>query len=235
MRKVTSLIILLTIFTASSLFAQTNALFSTLSKKDRINVGILVYDEVEALDLNGPLDVFVKANSENKYHIYLVSANNKKQISTQSGGSTILTQYNIQDAPQTDILIIPGAFPNVVQDLSKNNPGLISWIINQNKLNSITMSVCTGGLLLANTGLLDNHKATTHQWAISELKKHNKVNVQENVRFQIDGKFITAAGVTSGIDGSLEVIELIDGKEMADNIAQALVYDRRNNLDFINK
>jgi transcriptional regulator GlxA family with amidase domain len=202
----------------------------------KINIGLLVYESVEAMDLNGPLDVFVKGNRSEKYgiyNIYTIAATAQKQLSTESGTLKIVANYTITDAPQTDILVIPGATPNVVSDLALQHPELLTWIIEQNKYNQLTMSVCTGALLLAKTGLLDNHKATTHQATIKDLKKHKQISVIQNKRFVLDGKFLTTAGVTSGIDGALQVVELIQGKEIADKIALGMVHNRNGDMSFI--
>lgn len=204
--------------------------------KDRkINVGVLVYDGVEIVDTGGPIDVFVKANNWNgKYNIYTVSATGNKNIIMDGGTVNLLARHTIFDAPQADILVIPGTSPEIVKKISADKE-MMDWIIKQNVNTQMTMSVCTGGLILANTGLLDGRSATTHHWSIDELKSHAKIKVQEKTRFVVDGKFLTGAGVTSGIDVALEAIELINGKEVADDIAHGMVYNRYGDMLFLPK
>lgn len=201
----------------------------------KINIGVLVYDGVEIVDTGGPIDVFVKANNMNgKYRIYTVSATKKKEIIMDGGTVNLVSQFTIYDAPQSDILIIPGTSPEIVRTISKDK-NMMDWIVKQNEKTQITMSVCTGGLILANTGLLDGRAATTHHWSLDELRSHPKIKVKQEARFVADGKFLTGAGVTSGIDTALEAVELIHGKDFADEIAQGMVYDRYNDMDFLLK
>lgn len=201
----------------------------------KINIGVLVYDGVEIVDTGGPIDVFVKANNWNgNYNIYTVSATAKKNIIMDGATVNLLSKYSIFDAPQSDILIIPGTSPEIVKNVSADKK-MMDWIVKQNEKTVMTISVCTGGLILANTGLLDGRSATTHHWSIDELKSHPKIKVQEKTRFVVDGKFLTGAGVTSGIDVALQAVELIHGKKIADDLAHGMVYDRYNTMDFLPK
>lgn len=201
----------------------------------KINIGVLVYDGVEIVDTGGPIDVFVKANNINgKYNIYTVSATANKNIIMDGGTVNLLSKYSIYDAPQSDFLIIPGTSPEIVKNVSGDKK-MMDWIVKQNENTQMTMSVCTGGLILANTGLLDGRSATTHHWSLDELRSHKKIKVKQEARYVIDGKFLTGAGVTSGIDVALEAIELIHDKDFADEIAKGMVYDRYNSMDFLLK
>lgn len=202
----------------------------------KIKVGFLVYDGVEAQDLNGPLDVFVKTNRSSKdFEIFLISATANKQIKTEGETVHITAQYSIDDAPQTDILIIPGAPGHVINDLVQNKPLLHKWMLSQNQNTKITGSVCTGSIFLANLGILNGHAATTHPGAINGLKKFTEIDVRENVRVVVNDKYITASGITSGIDLALQIVELIKGKEVADRIANVMVYNRNGDMSFLKK
>jgi len=201
----------------------------------KINIGVLVYDGVEIVDTGGPIDVFIKANNWNgNYNIYTISATANKNIIMDGGTVNLVSKYSIYDAPQSDILVIPGTSPEIVKTISADKK-MMNWIVSQNEKTQMTMSVCTGGLILANTGLLDGRSATTHHWSIDELRSHSKIKVQEKTRFVVDGKFLTGAGVTSGMDVALQAIELINGKEIADDIALGMVYDRYNTMEFLPK
>lgn len=202
-------------------------------KGKKINVGVLVYDGAEIVDTGGPIDVFIKANNgKNNYNIYTVSASKSKNVIMDGNAFDLVSKYNIFDAPQSDILIIPGTSPEIVAKVSADQK-MMDWIIKQNENTQMTMSVCTGGLILANTGLLDGRSATTHHWSLDELRSHEKIDVQEKKRFVVDGKFLTGAGVTSGMDVALEAIELIHGKEVADDIAHGMVYNRYGTMEFL--
>lgn len=197
-------------------------------KKIKVGLG------VEAQDLSGPLDVFVKANRMGgNFEIFLISATPDKNIRTESEILHIKAQYSIKDAPQTDILLVPGAAPDIVRNLAINNSSLNKWMITQNKKTKMTGSVCTGSLYLADLGFLNGHQATTHPAAIPALKEIRGMQVKENVRFATDEKYITGSGITSGIDVALQIIEMIQGKEQADFIAKIMVYNRNGNMAFL--
>lgn len=202
-------------------------------KGKKINVAFLVFDQVESLDLNGPVDIFTKANhADTVYNLYTVSLT-KKAVNAEGNVLKMNATYTINDAPQADILVIPGAFPPVILQLSKEHPELIRWLQEQSKSSVVTMSVCTGALLLAEAGILNHKEATTHHQALDILKKYPQVKIVEHVRYVQDGKILTTAGITSGFDGSLHLVDLINDKEVADRIAHMLIYNRNGNLDFM--
>lgn len=203
-------------------------------EKKKINVAFLIYDQVEAMDLNGPIDVFTKANViDPSYHLYTVSASSKRSVASEGGTVLMQSTYSFENAPQADILIVPGAAPEVIISTVNNQPELFKWINKQNERTKLTMSVCTGALLLSNAGILDGKKATTHYLALDQLKQNPKIQIVEKVRFVEDGKLLTAAGITSGLDSSLHLIELINGKGIADQIGKIMVYNRNGDLSFM--
>lgn len=202
-------------------------------KGKKINVAFLIFDQVESLDLNGPVDIFTKAShADDIYNLYTVSLD-KKAVNAEGNVLKMNATYSIQDAPKADILIIPGAFPPVILKLSKEHPELISWLKEQSKTSVVTMSVCTGALLLAEAGILDHKEATTHNLALELLKQYLKIKVVENIRYIQDGKILTTAGITSGFDGSLYLIDRINGKKVADRIAHMLIYNRNGDMSFM--
>lgn len=203
-------------------------------EKKKINVAFLIYDQVEAMDLNGPVDVFTKANAmDPSYYLYTVSASSKKPVPSEGGTVMMQSTYSFENAPQADILIVPGAAPEVIKNTINKQPELLKWINTQNEKTKLTMSVCTGSLLLSKAGVLDGKKATTHYFALDLLKQNPKIEIVEKVRFTEDGKLITTAGITSGLDGSLHVVELVNGKETADQIGKIMVYNRNGDLSFM--
>ena len=200
----------------------------------KINVAFLIYNHVEALDLNGPLDIFSKANDmDDVYNLYTVSPTDEP-IYSEGNVMSIQATYSISNAPQADILIIPGARFDIVKKI-RDNAEIINWIQKQNTASEITMSVCTGALILSTAGILDGKSATTHFMANDVLKANSNINVLENLRYVHDGKIITTAGVTSGFDGALHLIDLINGKKIADQICKMIIYDRNGDLSFMEK
>ena len=199
----------------------------------KINVAFLIYDQVEALDLNGPLDILTKANKmDNVYNLYTVGLS-KESVFIEGSAMKITPTYSIENAPQADILIVPGSGPATIKDLCTKQPELFEWLIKQNHQTKLTMSVCTGGLLLSKAGILDGKEATTHYMVMDVLKENSKIRVKSNTRYVQDGKILTTAGITSGLDGTLHLVELINGKKIADMVANILVYNRNGDMSFM--
>lgn len=205
-----------------------------LSNNKNINVAFLIYDQVEALDLNGPIDVFAKANLlDQRYNLYTVSQTNNL-VTSEGGLMGLMATYNFNNAPKADILVVPGAHPEIVAKLCTGNKELLDWVRAQDENSTITMSVCVGGIILSEAGLLDGKTATTHYMTLEALQGNSEVHVVDDVRFVQDGKFITTAGITSGIDGTLHIIDLINGKKVGDKIANILYYNRNSDMGFMN-
>lgn len=193
-----------------------------------MNVAVLAYPGVELVDMNGPFDVFIKANryNENRYNVFLL-AESAKDIASEKSAVHITAKYNLADCPSPDIIVIPGQILDS-GGFGTGSDKLIDWIKEQAKRNNVTiMSVCVGAYILAHTGLLDNRNATTHWQAISGIQeKYPDTRFIKNVRYEVSGNFITTGGVTSGIDGALYIIEMIDGPEIAQEVADVMVYNR---------
>jgi transcriptional regulator GlxA family with amidase domain len=185
------------------------------------NVAILLYDEVELLDFAGPGEVFQMAqlNGNNAFRVYTVAVN-KKEIVSQSF-LKVTAEYLSDSCPMPDILIIPGG--NSIAQV--NNQKLISWISSVNQKAEYMLTVCNGVRLLAKTGALDGMIATSHFRAVDNLaKEFPKVKIVKDKRFVDNGRIITTEGVSAGIDGSLYLLSKIFNKEMADDVAQQIMY-----------
>lgn len=204
-------------------------------KGKKINVAYFIFDQVEALDLNGPLDVMEKANHfDSAYNIYTVSLNDNL-VEGEGDILKIKAKYSIKNAPKADIIIFPGGRIELINKLCNEHPELLQWIKEQDKRTKLTMSVCLGSFFLAKAGLLDGKVATTHFAFLETLKEYPKIKVIENKRYIQDGKILTTGGITSGIDGALYVVEMVSGKEVADQVAHLLVYNRNNDMNFMDK
>ena len=145
----------------------------------------------------------------------------KKKIITCTGGLSVKSDFTINNCPKLDLLIIPGGIGTRV--LLKNN-NILNWLV-ANKDIDIIASVCTGSLILAKAGLLDNKKATSHWGALELLKKLSpSTKILTNKKFVFD-TYYTSAGVASGINMSLHIIEKLLGKKIAQNTAKYIEYD----------
>lgn len=188
-----------------------------------MKVLILVYDGVYLLDYCGPLEIFYDARNEAGQPAFEVSlvAPDKNAIHAHTG-MPFHAMYDLETSPQADILVIPGG--NL--KLASQDPRIAQWILRQTKNAQIVLSVCTGAFILAEIGLLNGLKATTWFGATQGLQeKYPSIQVLAGERFVDNGKIITTAGVSAGIDGALHVLERLLGPTIAQKTAQFIEYD----------
>lgn len=182
----------------------------------RKRAAILLFDGVQIIDYTGPYEVFGQAGLE--VFTVAVSAN---QITTAMG-MRVNPHYTLEDSPRADVIIIPGGGVTPTQE----NPQVIKWIQEKSKDAEYVLSVCNGAYILAKTGLLDGMTATTFYDLIDGLPAiAPKVKVVRDRRYVDNGKFITTAGISSGIDGSLYVVSKMFGKARAQMAALNMEYN----------
>lgn len=196
---------------------------SSMANPSLKKVAILVYDGIYLLDFAGPLEIFNDASLANDtalFEVYLVSPDGNSV--TSHTNTNFKPDYSFSNCPQPDILIVPGGNLN----LTKNNPLAIEWITKTSSKCEIVMSVCTGAFILADLGMLDGMDVITWYGAADRLQKlYPKIKIQKGKRFTDNGKVITTAGVSAGIDGSLHIIEKLFGKEFAIRTAKYIEYN----------
>jgi transcriptional regulator GlxA family with amidase domain len=208
-----------------------------LNKKIPLIVGILIFDEVEILDVAGPFEVFAVTRLNEKqrlkqlspFKVYLIAEKNKQVISI--GGLRLTPDVTISECPELDLLIIPGGWGTRKE--SKNEI-LLNWITSQfNAIrtnNKLIASVCTGSSLLGKADLLDGRDATTHWNAFDFLEKSApKARILKNVRFTLTAPIFTSAGVSAGIDLSLRIVSQFFGTEVGQATARYMEYPFPNN------
>ncbi|MGI5379626.1 GlxA family transcriptional regulator [Streptomyces sp. CA-251387] len=179
----------------------------------------VLFDDVQSLDVTGPLEVFVGAeqHSPGTYRIRTASLDGGP-VRT-SGGLTVVPDQALADAPEPHTLVVPGG-----QGTRRPHPGLTDWLRAHGPRAERLVSVCTGAILLAAAGLLDGRRATTH-WAYCDklARDHPAVEVDPDPIYVRDGHVATSAGVTSGIDLALALVEEDLGRDVALAIARHLV------------
>jgi transcriptional regulator GlxA family with amidase domain len=194
----------------------------TTKKIKPMNVAILIYEGIYMLDFTGPYEIFVDSYSKDGqplFNAYTVAPGDT-MIKAHSG-LTIKPDFSIKNAPQPDIFVIPGG------DLSllKNNDPLKKWLIETANRSQIVISVCTGAFILSSAGLLDGMEATTWYGEIEKLQEITpKAKVVKDKRITDNGKLITTAGVSAGIDGALYIVSKLFGKETATATAKYIEY-----------
>ncbi|MFO0957971.1 MAG: DJ-1/PfpI family protein [Isosphaeraceae bacterium] len=187
--------------------------------KPRKKVAILAYDGMELLDFAGPAEVF--AGEGRAFDAFGVAAKAGPVVSL---GFSITPRYTLDECPGVDVLVLPGgATRGPLAD-----PATLAWIRKASAEAQVTISVCTGALLLAKAGLLDGLDATTHHQAFDLLADSApKARVLRGSRFVDNGRIVTSAGVSSGIDASLHVVARLLGTDAAREAAQRMEYDPR--------
>lgn len=188
------------------------------------HVGILLFDAVDVLDFAGPLEVFTIADrllkEQNPFRTFTV-AEHAAPILTR-GQLSVNPRYTFQDSPPINILVVPGG-SGIRRE--RENIVLLKWLQEVAAQAELVLSVSTGAFLLAAAGLLDGLEATTHQGAIEKLKQAAPhTTVRSSVRFVDNGRIITSAGISAGIDAALHVVARLLGPEVAEQTARCLEY-----------
>ena len=195
----------------------------------RRDVAILLFEGVQIIDYTGPYEVFGHAwtPSGPAFRTYTVAE--KAGPITTAMGMSVNPRYTFKNAPKPDILILPGG--GVPPHL--DNPALIAWIKETSKDAEVVLSVCNGAFFLAKAGLLDGLEATTFAGAINDLREAApKARIVDDQRWVDNGKIITTAGLSSGIDGSLHVIEKLMGRGYAQRAALGMEYNWQPELNW---
>jgi putative intracellular protease/amidase len=188
------------------------------------NVAILLFPGVQIIDYTGPYEVLGHAyvNGQPAFRLYTVSE--KTDPITTAMGMNVLPAFTFDRAPKPDVLVVPGGGV----DAHLDNPAYLRWLRSSAKDAEVVLSVCNGAFFLAKAGLLDGLEATTFAGLIDELKiAAPKTKIVSDRRFVDNGKIVTAAGLSSGIDGALHVIEKLYGKGTAQVAAVGMEYDWR--------
>jgi putative intracellular protease/amidase/DNA-directed RNA polymerase subunit RPC12/RpoP len=186
--------------------------------KPRLKVAILVFNAVEIIDYTGPYEMFGDAG----YDVYTVGQTT--QPITTAMGMTVVPKHSFADAPPPDVLVVPGGGVKGARD---SQPTL-QWIRDMSAHARYTMSVCNGSFILGSAGLLDGLKATTTSGNIDRMRDaFPKTRVVEDERVVDNGKIITAAGLSAGIDGALHVISRLEGMGKAQQVALDQEYNWR--------
>jgi transcriptional regulator GlxA family with amidase domain len=193
-------------------------------------VGILIFDQVELLDVAGPYEVFSVTHLKEKwkeerdslspFKVILV-AEKLGKIST-IGGLCLCPDVSLDMCPNLDLLIVPGGWGTRKQ---VKNDRLVKWIADRSAQAKLTASVCTGSSLLGKAGLLDGRESTTHFQAFDFLRQTApKTKIREDVLFTLEEPTFTSAGVSAGIDLALRIVSHFFGTEVGMATARHMEY-----------
>jgi len=184
-----------------------------------IPVAFLVSDGAVVIDFAGPWEVFqdvmIPGRMDMPFQLYTVSQSTKPIQA--SGGMKIVPDHTLESAPPPKVLVIPAQ--------SAPSEAVMAWVRKSAKTADVTMSVCTGAYLLAQTGLLAGKSATTHHGSYVDFaRKYPDIQMKRGARFVEDGNLATAGGLSSGIDLALRVVERYYGREVATQAAFDMEY-----------
>lgn len=181
-----------------------------------MQVAYLLYDRFTALDITGPHEVLNSVPATESIFV----AEKAGPLRNESDTLSLVADASLAEVPSPDILVVPGGFGT--RALLEHEP-LLDWIRSVHETSTWTTSVCTGSLLLAAAGLLDGVPATTHWLARDTLAELGAEPVPDRV--VREGKIVTAAGVSSGIDMALFLVTEIWGPEVAQAVQLGIEYD----------
>jgi putative intracellular protease/amidase len=193
------------------------------------NLAIFIFEGVQIIDYTGPFEVFGQAHTRDGHMFNVYTVAEKSAPVTTAMGMTVVPRYTFETMPKADVLLLPGG--NVRPHVE--NPAVIKWVQETAAKSEYVMSVCNGAFYLGKAGLLDGLTATTFYGLIDELKTlAPKARVVTDQRFTDNGKVVTTAGLSSGIDGALHLVEKIAGRGRAQEIALNMEYNWQPDLAY---
>ena len=186
------------------------------------SVGLVLYPRFTALDIVGPFQTLVDVPGLNVFFI----AAQKGPIVDHTGRLTLEATHSFDEIDSLDVLVVPGGMAD--RDIDASN-GVVQFIKKIHPSTTWTTSVCTGSIFLAHAGVLNGLTATTHWASYDRLQALGAIPTEQRVVTQ--GKVITAAGVSSGIDMGLVLVAAMEGEDMAKLIQLAIEYDPQPPFD----
>jgi transcriptional regulator GlxA family with amidase domain len=189
---------------------------SWTTKETAMNIAILIFDRLTALDAVGPYEVLSRLPDTTVTFV----AEEPGAKRTDSGCLALTADASLAEVPDPDVVLVPGGIGQAA--LMDDRP-VHEWLRAAHATSTWTTSVCTGSLILAAAGLLDGRRATSHWLALEELGRLGAEPTRERVVF--DGRLVTAGGVSAGIDMALALAGRIAGEQVAQAIQLGIEYD----------
>ncbi|HVL59754.1 MAG TPA: DJ-1/PfpI family protein [Burkholderiaceae bacterium] len=199
-----------------------------MSQTQRKRVGIVLFDDVEVLDFAGPYEVLTvtrldeskRWETESPFDVLLVAEHDRPVRCM--GGMRVIPDTTLQNCPPLDLLVVPGGWGTRKE---AGNKTLVGWIRERSGNAELTASVCTGARLLATAGILEGRRATTHWNSLPWLEQtFPGVRVEHELHVVDDGNLVTSAGISAGIELSLELVKRYHGDDVARNTARFMEY-----------
>lgn len=193
--------------------AQTNG--NPTPDRGKANVAVFLYDGALLLDYGIAAEMFLAADFMRAFNVFTVARDSEVNLSIVGRAPV---DYTLDDAPPADVIIVPGG-PTWPQEAGK--PETVSYLKSALDSGSVLFSICTGGMLLAKAGLLEERKATTNHQAAAMMKKVSpSTRVETEADYVDDGNVVTAAGAGTAIEATLHVVERLTTRAIADDLAK---------------
>ena len=192
--------------------------------KGHVSIGAILYNGFEMLDLFGPLEMFslLPADHVTIHMIAEQAGPMHSALGTQLTGPKAVADFGFADAPDLDMLLLPGGFGTLPE---LENPKMLNFLSERSKTAQITASVCTGSALLAKAGVLDGHKATSNKQLFAlATTQSDEVEWVESARWVDDGLVVTASGISAGIEMALSIIKRLWDEATARRVASVAEY-----------
>jgi transcriptional regulator GlxA family with amidase domain len=186
-------------------------------------VGILLFDDVEVLDFAGPFEVFgVTGKRGDSTPFEVVTVSQSGAAIRARNALAVTPTFSFATCPRLDILVLPGGYGTRRE---MHNAPVLEWLKERAREAEIVLSVCTGALLLAKAGLLAGLEVTTHHGAIELLREcAPDAKVRPEARYLDNGRIVTSAGISAGMDAALHVVARLLGQEQATETAEYMEY-----------
>lgn len=204
----------LSMTTASGLATAESVAHQTQTDDSSLNIGIIIFPRMDQIDFTGPFEVLSRVPGASVHALW-----KEKSPLRDIKGLILTPERTLAEAPPLDVLVVPGG-PG--QEALMEDETVLSFIRDRAGHARYVYSVCTGALICGAAGLLKGVKSTTHWASFDLLKYFGAIPVDERV--VLDGKHLSAAGVTAGIDGALKLAALLRGDRAAQEIQLGIEY-----------
>jgi transcriptional regulator GlxA family with amidase domain len=182
-----------------------------------VQIAVGLYPGFTALDAIGPYQVFANLPGAE----VVLCAERRGALDDENGLLHLQIDHTFDDVPAPDVLLVPGGL--VTRRIAHQRGPIVDWIRTAHATTTYTTSVCTGALLLGAAGLLAGLRATTHWMAYDHLRAYGAQPTEQRV--VVEGKVVTAAGVSAGIDLALTLVGWTHGVDTAQAIQLGIEYD----------
>lgn len=191
---------------------------------DSVQVAIALFPRFTALDGVGPYEVLQRIP---QFHVTFVG-HERGEVRSENGMLGMTVDATFDELPEPDVVVFPGG---VGTRALEQDEAVLAWVRHAHARSRFTTSVCTGSLVLGAAGLLEGLTATTHWSCARELARHGAIPTAQRVVEHLDRRLITAAGVSSGIDMALRLVELLVDTTAAQAAQLMIEYDPQPPFD----